>query len=48
MSFWKKEHDHQHGITMHYCEKHDFRTSSPLEIEEHERFHASEEVGFPL
>lgn len=45
MSFWKKEHNKEGGIPVHYCEKHNYRTSNPDEIEEHERIHAIEEQG---
>jgi hypothetical protein len=45
MSFWKKHEEAGSKVIIHYCEKHDFRTSNPLEIEEHERIHEIEESG---
>ncbi len=48
MSFWKKHNHPETRVVIHYCEKHDFRTSNPLEIEEHERMHELEAGGNPL
>lgn len=43
MSFWKKEHHPDRGVVIHYCDKHDFKTWNPLEIEEHEKLHEMEQ-----
>lgn len=45
MSFWKKHHDPESKVEIHYCEKHDFWTSNPLEIEEHKKMHEIEQGG---
>lgn len=43
MSFWRKEHHPDKGIVVHYCDQHNFSTTNPSEIEEHERIHTIEE-----
>lgn len=47
MSFWRKEHDKERDVVVHHCDRHDFHTYDPLEIEEHEKMHALEESGAP-
>ena len=45
MTFWHKQKVPGKEIPIHYCEKHRFTTSNPLEIEEHEKIHMIEEGG---